>query len=164
MVANILIPLDGSALSERALPFAVSLARASDARLWLVHALPAMPPLLNREPGLDVAATIEGRAAHLRERGLKATAHTIHGDATNAVLDASVDMPADLIAGPTAHPFLWSSALTACVFFAVGAAKSRFVDQPWHQSGLETLAMGSAASILAYGVGYVLKQVTGITV
>lgn len=97
MIANILVPLDGSALSERALPFAASLARATGARLWLVHALPAMPPVLDREPRIDVAASVEGTAAHLRERGLKATARTVHGDATNAILDSSVDMPADLI-------------------------------------------------------------------
>jgi len=97
MIANILVPLDGSALSEGALPFAVSLAQATDARLRLVHALPAMPPVLDCEPRIDVAVSIEGTAAYLRERGLKATARTVHGDETNAILDASVDMPADVI-------------------------------------------------------------------
>jgi nucleotide-binding universal stress UspA family protein len=54
-------------------------------------------PLLDPEHGLDPSAMIEGVAAHLRERGLKVTARTVHGDATSVILDASVDMPADLI-------------------------------------------------------------------
>lgn len=97
MIANILVPHDGSALAERALPFAVAIAKASGSRLWLVYAPPAMPPLLAREAPLDVAVGLEGTAARLRERGLKAVARTIHGDATNVILDASADMPADLI-------------------------------------------------------------------
>jgi nucleotide-binding universal stress UspA family protein len=97
MIANILVPHDGSALAERALPFATSLARAADARLWLVHARASAVPLLDPEHGLDPSAMIEGVAAHLRERGLKATARTMHGDAASVILDASVDMPADLI-------------------------------------------------------------------
>lgn len=97
MIANILVPHDGSALSERALPFAASLSRAADARLWLVHARPSAVPLLDPDQGLDPGAMIEGVAAQLRERGLKATARTMHGDAPSVILDASVDMPADLI-------------------------------------------------------------------
>jgi nucleotide-binding universal stress UspA family protein len=62
-----------------------------------VHARPSVVPLLDPEHGLDPSAMIEGVAAHLRERGLKVTARTMHGDATSAILDASVDMPADLI-------------------------------------------------------------------
>jgi nucleotide-binding universal stress UspA family protein len=97
MIANILVPHDGSALSERALPYAASLARAASARLWLVHARPSTVPLLDPKHGLDPSAMIESIAAHLRERGLKATARTMHGDAANVILDATVDMPADLI-------------------------------------------------------------------
>jgi nucleotide-binding universal stress UspA family protein len=97
MFANILVPLDGSALSERALPFALSLAKATDGRLWLVHARPATVPLIDPEHGHDPGAMIEGIAAHLRERGFRVTSRTMHGDATNVILDASVDMPADLI-------------------------------------------------------------------
>ncbi len=55
------------------------------------------------------------------------------------------------------RPFLWSSALTSAAFFAVGAAKSRYVIQSWWSSGLETLAMGGAAAGLSYWIGWALK-------
>src|SRR5215204_2301460 len=38
MLSNILVPLDGSTLSERALPYAAELARRAGARLTLVRA------------------------------------------------------------------------------------------------------------------------------
>lgn len=60
-----------------------------------------------------------------------------------------------------ASPFRWSALLTGAGFFAVGAMKSRFVDQPWSRSGLETLAIGGAAAVLAFGVGTFLKGIAG---
>lgn len=43
--------------------------------------------------------------------------------------------------------------LTLAVFFAIGAFKSHWSLTPWWRSGAETLAIGSAAAALAYGVG-----------
>ncbi|MEL6104735.1 MAG: VIT1/CCC1 transporter family protein [Planctomycetota bacterium] len=58
------------------------------------------------------------------------------------------------------EPFGLSLALTAVAFFLVGATKSRFVDQRWYWSGLETFLVGGSAAALAYLVGMGLGQLT----
>jgi VIT1/CCC1 family predicted Fe2+/Mn2+ transporter len=56
--------------------------------------------------------------------------------------------------------FGWAIALTAGVFFAVGAARSRWSLAPWWRAGLSTLGVGMAAAALAFGVGVLLKGLT----
>ncbi len=51
-----------------------------------------------------------------------------------------------------------STALVAAAFFAVGAMKSRFVDEHWLRAGGETMLVGSGAAMLAYAVGVFLRQ------
>ncbi|REJ93197.1 MAG: hypothetical protein DWQ34_04800 [Planctomycetota bacterium] len=55
--------------------------------------------------------------------------------------------------------FVWSTALTLVAFFAVGAAKSRFVQQRWVTAGLETLAIGGLAAAIAYVCGVILGSI-----
>ncbi|NNK78493.1 MAG: hypothetical protein HKP40_07250, partial [Litoreibacter sp.] len=49
--------------------------------------------------------------------------------------------------------FEWAAILTACVFFMIGALKSRWSLSKWWWSGGETLAIGSVAAAIAFFVG-----------
>ena len=57
------------------------------------------------------------------------------------------------------NAFRTSVAMTGMTFFAIGVLKSRFVGQPWYRGGIEVLAIGGGAALLAYGLGMVLKDV-----
>jgi VIT1/CCC1 family predicted Fe2+/Mn2+ transporter len=54
-------------------------------------------------------------------------------------------------------PFALSAVLTGLAFFLVGAAKGRVVAQPWLRGGIETLAIGGAAAIVAFAIGLALQ-------
>jgi VIT1/CCC1 family predicted Fe2+/Mn2+ transporter len=62
--------------------------------------------------------------------------------------------------GDVNEPFTWSAVMTAIAFLVVGGMKSRFVDQGWWRSALETLAVGGLAAVLAYAAGAFLQAVT----
>ncbi len=64
-----------------------------------------------------------------------------------------------VLRGGPLDAFAWSIALTGMAFFLVGAFKSRFVEQSWLKSGLETLFAGGLAAALAYAVGFALQNV-----
>jgi VIT1/CCC1 family predicted Fe2+/Mn2+ transporter len=57
-------------------------------------------------------------------------------------------------------PFAWSAVMTGVAFLVVGGMKSRFVDQAWWRSALETFAVGGLAAALAYVAGALLENVT----
>ena len=65
-----------------------------------------------------------------------------------------------LISGDIENAFTWSAVMTAIAFLVVGAMKSRFVDQHWWRSALETLTVGGVAATLAYAAGALLQGIT----
>lgn len=64
-----------------------------------------------------------------------------------------------LAQGTPASPYAISAILTGLAFIAIGAAKSRFVEQTWILAAMESLLIGGSAAALAYGVGMLLKGI-----
>ena len=60
---------------------------------------------------------------------------------------------------PTA--FVASSMATAAAFFGIGLAKGVVMERKPVRSGLETLLMGGGAAVIAFAVGYWLRQAFG---
>lgn len=56
------------------------------------------------------------------------------------------------------QPVTLSMIMTGGVFFAIGSVKSRWSPTSWWRSGLSTLAVGSIAAGLAYGIGVLLNH------
>jgi vacuolar iron transporter family protein len=54
-----------------------------------------------------------------------------------------------------------SVALAGVVFFAIGSLKSLFLGRPAIKSGLSTLLTGGSAALLAFAVGYLLRNAFG---
>lgn len=57
--------------------------------------------------------------------------------------------------------FLFSALLTGAVFFVIGSAKARWSTISWWRSGSTTLLIGAVAAGLAYGVGLLVKNISG---
>ena len=57
--------------------------------------------------------------------------------------------------------FLMAVLLTLATLFAVGAARALVTRDRWWRSGFEMLAVGSVAAAVAYGVGALMKDLTG---
>ena len=86
MITTILVPLDGSDLAERALPYATALAKAADGRLILVRVAQARV-LPGIDPGpAQLAATeraeseLRGVAEQLRAYGIDADPHVYYDE------------------------------------------------------------------------------------
>ncbi len=103
MRKTIVVPLDGSSLAARAVPYATRLARGTGGRLVFVQATLAPPLPGQSEREARAAATrraeIELNAVvdRLRAEGLTAEARVYHEDAPTAILDAAAQDGADLI-------------------------------------------------------------------
>jgi VIT1/CCC1 family predicted Fe2+/Mn2+ transporter len=57
--------------------------------------------------------------------------------------------------------FVASAAVTGATFFAIGVAKGRVLGTSVFRSGLETLASGGAASVVAYAIAAWLRRTLG---
>ena len=98
MIANVLIPLDGSSLAERALPYAAGLAGAAKARLRLVHVETDLPSAFHPRADVAVLARLEHLAHQLRAQDIQATASALTGHPlAETILAAAGAPPADLI-------------------------------------------------------------------
>lgn len=57
------------------------------------------------------------------------------------------------------RPFVFSLVMTACTFFAIGSARSRWLLSSWWRAGIETLLMGSLAAAIAWAAGLVIARI-----
>lgn len=103
----------------------------------------------------ELGMTLEGPSP------IKAAVATFAAFCLVGLLPLLVFIYAHFVPTDTETLYTFSAALTAVAFFLVGAAKSWFVDQNWLWSGLETLAVGGVAALLAFFVGVILKGIVG---
>ena len=61
----------------------------------------------------------------------------------------------------TAKPFFWSIFFTGLSFLTIGSLKSRWTSEKAWVSAIKTLLLGGVASVIAYAVGYLLKNIGG---
>lgn len=100
---KILVPLDGSTLSERALPYAASLAERTGARLLLIQAVQAGSPVRKGVAVAEMAAIGEAEAdlafaaRRLRASGLEVEARAPYGPAAAAILDEAAFGGVDMV-------------------------------------------------------------------
>lgn len=109
MYAHILVPVDGSSFSERAIPYARAIAQRAEARLHtvLVHtaiarqlAEMAPTPLSAQwedEYRAQEARYLDGLVADLKGGGVDAVAERMEGDAAHELIDRAKSGAADLL-------------------------------------------------------------------
>lgn len=104
MFSHLLVPLDGSALAESALPVAVALGAESSTQVTLLHVLEESPPVQIhgashlQEPG-QAEAYLSEVERWLTERDVKATVH-VHSPSTEVakgITDHVRELQADLV-------------------------------------------------------------------
>src|SRR3954452_23543529 len=114
MYRLILVPVDGSALAERAIPYAEELARASGARVLLLRTslVRHRPPAGTTEAELcaEEEAYLEEQAARLRTAGIEVDTLLCFAEADDAIVDEAARHAADLIV-MTTHGRGWMGRL-----------------------------------------------------
>ena len=99
MPHTILIPFDGSAIAEHALPFAERLAQHSETTVLLLYAAEEQHPLpeIAGPTEDDVMGCLERAALRLREHGITVQILKAHGDAVAAIAAEAAHQPIELI-------------------------------------------------------------------
>jgi len=134
---RVLVPLDGSPLSENVLPFLTEIAGPLDMTIMLLRVLEPVPQtLVDGGPGIpvddlqarrrDAAEYLTPLAAGLRARGIDTTSSVRVGRAEDEILGAARDDGADLIAMST-HG---RSGLGRLLFGSVAEQVLRHADVP----------------------------------
>lgn len=123
MFSKILVPLDGSALAEKALPFATDMAKAHGAAVVLLRVI---HPLFLEEPVTEAEQTIIEKekeragkyltavAKKLKAEGVEARADVGDGEVANVILNTAKAEDCDLICMTThgysgMERFIWGS-------------------------------------------------------
>jgi nucleotide-binding universal stress UspA family protein len=106
---KILVPVDFSPVSARIVEHATALARAFDAKLWLLHVAAPDPDFVGFDAGpesvrqqladrwRDEHRQIQDRAAALRAQGIDATALLVQGPTVELILSEAARLHADMI-------------------------------------------------------------------
>ena len=97
MFDRFLVPIDGSALAERAIPYAVALARATHGEIQLLHATPEATAAAGQQAELDMAARLDKIVTELRRQGIRTGSHTLGGDAATAIIKAANSAPTSVL-------------------------------------------------------------------
>lgn len=97
MFDKILVPLDGSALAERALPYAARIARATHGSILLLHVMSSTETQHRLEKSMNAAVRLEQLVEELRAAGVDATTWTMPGHAADVIVDAADPPRTDLV-------------------------------------------------------------------
>jgi nucleotide-binding universal stress UspA family protein len=97
MFKTILVPLDGSAESNVALPLARAMAQPTGGAIWLVRVVPVSPLPDGHTRTHEAALSIQRVADELSRGGLEVHPVTREGDAGQEILHLSTEAAADVI-------------------------------------------------------------------
>ena len=104
-ITNVTAAVDGSAFSEKILPYAVRAARSLSARLFLVQALPVHRPkalLYGQESDILESSYLHRLAAEIQAvHGIEAQWEVLHGEPGDALCRYLKDVPETLLAMTT---------------------------------------------------------------